>query len=120
MSVPQAQAASALLLALAAGTVDAVSFIVLHHTFTANMTGNTTKLGIAAGKNDGAAALPLVVAVAAFVGGAIWAGFGEPRWTTWPLAASIAAILAVGAIDILRPLHALFDDRRQAVAPDRE
>ena len=67
MSEPKAQAVSALLLALAAGIVDAVSFIVLHHTFTANMTGNTTKLGIAAGKGDSTAVLPLGVAVLVFV-----------------------------------------------------
>jgi uncharacterized membrane protein YoaK (UPF0700 family) len=246
VSATQAQAACALLLALAAGTVDAISFIVLHHIFTANMTGNTTKLGIAAGKGNGAAVLPLAVAVvvfvtaillataliefaarrgvrataapmlllegglvaalmvdgqhvlrhntapdhtiggfytlltlaivamgtqtasltkafgqtlrttyvsgllttfsqellnaispppkgrrsylrdelgvggrreslarlglhlavwAAFLGGATWAGFGETRWATWPLSASVAAILAAGAIDLHQPLH---------------
>jgi uncharacterized membrane protein YoaK (UPF0700 family) len=246
VSEARAQAAAALLLAFAAGTVDAVSFIVLHHTFTANMTGNTTKLGIAAGRGNGATLLPLAVAVAvfiaaivlataaiefatrrglrataapmltveaaliaalmldgrhilrhntapdhaiggfytlltlailamgtqtasltkafgqtlrttyvsgllttfsqelvnaispppsgggsylrdelglgarreslarvglhlavwaAFVSGAVWAGFGEPRWATWPLAIPIAAILAAGAIDAYRPLH---------------
>lgn len=56
-----------MLLAVAAGCVDAVSFIVLHHIFTANMTGNTTILGIAAGRGDGAAVLPLAVAVVVFV-----------------------------------------------------
>jgi uncharacterized membrane protein YoaK (UPF0700 family) len=246
VSDERARAAAALLLALAAGTVDAVSFIVLHHIFTANMTGNTTKLGIAAGRGNGAALVPLVVAVAvfvaaivlataaieiatrrgvrstaapmltleaaliaalmldgrhilrdntapdhtiggfytllalailamgtqtasltkafgqtlrttyvsgllttfsqelvnaispppngggsylrdelglgarreslrmlglhmavwtAFVGGAIWGGFGEPRWATWPLAIPLGAILAAGAIDLQRPLR---------------
>jgi|SRR5579884_173037 len=246
MSERQAQAATALLLALAAGSVDAVCFIVLHHIFTANMTGNTTKLGIAVGRGNGAAVLPLAVAVAAFVaaiviataaielaarrglrstaaptlvleaaviaalmvdgrriirhntapdhaiggfytlltlailamgtqtasltkafgrtlrttyvsgllttfgqelvnvlapppagrgsylrdeldlgdrpqslrrlalhvavwtaflGGAVWGGFGERRWTTWPLAVAVAAILAAAAIDVRRPLH---------------
>jgi len=55
------------LLALAAGCVDAVSFVVLHHVFTANMTGNDTLLGIAAGQGAGKAFVPLVVAVIAFV-----------------------------------------------------
>jgi uncharacterized membrane protein YoaK (UPF0700 family) len=246
VSERQAQAAAALLLALAAGSVDAVSFIVLHHVFTANMTGNTTKLGIAAGRGNGAAVLPLAVAVAvfvtsillatavielaarrglrstaapmlvleaaliaalmldgrhvvrhdtvaghtiggfytllvlaivamgtqtasltkafgqtlrttyvsgllttfsqellnvlappprgrgsylrdeleigdrpeslrrlalhlavwtAFLGGAVWGGFGEQRWTTWPLAAAVAAILAAAVIDLQRPVR---------------
>jgi uncharacterized membrane protein YoaK (UPF0700 family) len=246
VSEQRAQAASVLLLALAAGSVDAISFIVLHHIFTANMTGNTTKLGIAAGKANGPAALPLAVAVAvfiaaivlataliefaarrgfrataapmlmleaalvaalmldaphvlrhntapdhttggfytlltlailamgtqtasltkafgrtirttyvsgllttfsqellnaitppprdrasylrdelglgtrtqslarltlhlavwtAFLGGAIWGGYGERRWSTWPLALPLAAILAAGAVDLIRPLH---------------
>lgn len=246
MTERQAQASTALLLAFAAGTVDAVAFIVLHHIFTANMTGNTTKLGIAIGHGNGAAVVPLVVAVVvfvvaivaatatieltarrarrstaapmltleaallaalmvvghrtirnntapdhtiggfytmltlavfamgaqtasltkafgqtlrttyvsgllttfaqevlnavsppprghrsylrdelglgtrrrsltlvglhltvwtAFLGGATWGGFGEGRWTTWPLAAPVAALLAAGAIDIRRPLH---------------
>jgi uncharacterized membrane protein YoaK (UPF0700 family) len=61
------QAVAALLLALAAGCVDAVSFLVLHQTFTANMTGNSTELGIAGGFAHGSAAVPLVVAVAVFV-----------------------------------------------------
>src|SRR5579862_8159476 len=67
MGSRRAEAATALLLAVAAGTVDAVSYIVLHHIFTANMTGNTTKLGIAAGHDDGAAVIPLAVAVSVFV-----------------------------------------------------
>ena len=246
MTEHHAQAASALLLAIASGTVDAVSYTALDHVFTANMTGNTTELGIAVGLGTRADAVPLVVAVvvfvaaigstsalielaarrgmrataapvlvleavlvaalmfygrevlrhgvapghrlsgfyvllvlavvamgaqtasltkafgqtlrttyvsglltsfsqevlnvilppprgrrsylrdelslggrreslvrltlrlavySAFLGGAIWGGFGEPRWGTWPLALSIAALLAAGWIDVVRPLH---------------
>lgn len=246
MTAHQAQAASALLLALASGSVDAVSYTMLHHIFTANMTGNTTELGIAVGLDSRADVVPLAVAVAvfataiglasalieltarrglrataapvlaleaaivcalmvyglhvarngtapdhsaggfyvllvlavvamgaqtasltkafgqtlrttyvsglltafsqeilnvvlpppgdrpsylrdelslggrreslrrlslrlgvygAFLAGAIWGGFGEPRWTTWPLLLAIAAILAASSLDLLHPLH---------------
>jgi uncharacterized membrane protein YoaK (UPF0700 family) len=63
----RAQVAAVLLLAAAAGTVDAVSFLLLHQTFTANMTGNTTQLGIAAGHADRSALTPLAIAVGTFV-----------------------------------------------------
>jgi uncharacterized membrane protein YoaK (UPF0700 family) len=68
MTAARAQVATALLLAVAAGTVDAVSFIVLHHTFTANMTGNTTELGIAVSHNDVFSLVPLAIAIVLFVG----------------------------------------------------
>jgi uncharacterized membrane protein YoaK (UPF0700 family) len=68
VTAARAQVTAAVLLALAAGTVDAVSFIVLHQMFTANMTGNSTELGIAAGHGDEAALVPLAVAVGTFVG----------------------------------------------------
>lgn len=43
------------LLSLAAGCVDAVSYLGLNHVFTANMTGNTVLLGIALGQAQGQA-----------------------------------------------------------------
>jgi uncharacterized membrane protein YoaK (UPF0700 family) len=67
MTRARAQAVAAVLLALAAGCVDAVSFTVLHDTFTANMTGNSTQLGLLAGRGDGTELVPLAVAVLAFV-----------------------------------------------------
>jgi len=67
----RAQVAAALLLAAAAGAVDAVSFLFLHQTFTANMTGNATQLGIAVGHTDASAVRPLAIAVGTFVV-AIW------------------------------------------------
>jgi uncharacterized membrane protein YoaK (UPF0700 family) len=60
--------ATALLLAAAAGTVDAVGYLVLHQIFTANMTGNTTKVGIAAGHANADAFVPIAVAIGCFVG----------------------------------------------------
>jgi uncharacterized membrane protein YoaK (UPF0700 family) len=63
----RAQATAAVILALAAGSVDAVSFQVLHRIFTANMTGNSTQLGLSGGAGDAEALVPLVTAVSVFL-----------------------------------------------------
>lgn len=73
MTGGRSQVLAAVLLAVAAGCVDAVSFRVLHQTFTANMTGNSTELGIAGGLTHGSAAVPLGAAVGIFV---VAIGFG--------------------------------------------
>jgi uncharacterized membrane protein YoaK (UPF0700 family) len=67
VSTSRAQATAAALLASVAGCVDAVSYLVLHHTFTANMTGNSTELGIAGGLTRADVVIPLATAVAVFV-----------------------------------------------------
>jgi len=59
----------ALLLAAVAGFADVVGYLTLHQVFTAHMTGNTSKLGIALGRGDGRAALPLVSALLLFSAG---------------------------------------------------
>ena len=56
-----------LLLAWAAGSVDAIGFLGLHHVFTANMTGNTVLLGLSLGQGHGLAALSNVMALAGFM-----------------------------------------------------
>jgi uncharacterized membrane protein YoaK (UPF0700 family) len=93
----RAQAASAVLLALAAGAVDAVSFVLLHHVFTANMTGNTTKLGIAAGRDDAAALIPLAVAVALFVAAIVLATTALELAARHGVRATAAPLLGVEA-----------------------
>jgi uncharacterized membrane protein YoaK (UPF0700 family) len=93
----RAGAAGAVLLALAAGAVDAVSFIVLHHTFTANMTGNSTQLGISGGRADAKALVPLAVAVATFVGSIALATAGIEVATRRRLRAAIAPVLVLEA-----------------------
>jgi uncharacterized membrane protein YoaK (UPF0700 family) len=57
------------LLSLAAGCVDAVSYLGLNNVFTANMTGNTVLLGLAIGQAKPQAALRSGVALAGFVVG---------------------------------------------------
>lgn len=63
------QRALAVALAAVAGFVDVVGYLTLHHLFTAHMTGNTSKLGVALGRGDLAGAVPLAVAPLVFVGG---------------------------------------------------
>ncbi len=55
-----------LILAWAAGSLDAIGYLGLGHVFTANMTGNTVLLGLALGQEQGVAALRSVVALGGF------------------------------------------------------
>lgn len=55
-----------LILAWAAGSLDAIGYLGLGHIFTANMTGNTVLLGLALGEGQGVAALRSVVALGGF------------------------------------------------------
>ncbi len=55
-----------LLLAWAAGSVDAIGFLGLGHVFTANMTGNTVLLGLSLGQGRSLAALANVIALVGF------------------------------------------------------
>ncbi|MGN6697263.1 MAG: YoaK family protein, partial [Thermomicrobiales bacterium] len=55
-----------LLLAGAAGSLDAISYLGLGHVFTANMTGNTVLLGVALAQRDMPAALRNAVALVGF------------------------------------------------------
>jgi uncharacterized membrane protein YoaK (UPF0700 family) len=85
----------ALLLAGTAGFVDVVGYLTLHHLFTAHMTGNTSKLGVALGRGHLGAALPLAVVPFLFAGG-IAAGTllvdGGRRWAALGLQAILIAI----------------------------
>jgi uncharacterized membrane protein YoaK (UPF0700 family) len=57
-------------LAGVAGFVDVVGYLTLHHLFTAHMTGNASKLGVALGHGNLPSALPLAVVPVLFVAGA--------------------------------------------------
>jgi uncharacterized membrane protein YoaK (UPF0700 family) len=106
------KAAVSLLLAAAAGTVDAITFTVLHQIFTANMTGNTTTLGIAAGRGNVATLVPLGVAVAVFVVAIVLATVvieiasrRGAHATAAPMLLLEAALLAVLMVDGHHILH---------------
>jgi uncharacterized membrane protein YoaK (UPF0700 family) len=58
-----------LLLTLAAGSVDAISYLGLGHVFTAMMTGNTVLLGLALGQGHVLAALRSILALTGFAVG---------------------------------------------------
>jgi uncharacterized membrane protein YoaK (UPF0700 family) len=63
-----------LVLTAAAGLVDAVSYLALGHVFVANMTGNVVFLGFSIGGASGVSASASLVAIAAFLAGALWGG----------------------------------------------
>ncbi|HWO43776.1 MAG TPA: YoaK family protein [Candidatus Eisenbacteria bacterium] len=105
-----------LILALAAGSVDAISYLGLGHVFTAMMTGNIVLLGLALAQGEVLAALRSILALIGFAAGVfIGAVFVEresgPR--EWPIAVtrSLAvetSILALAAaatvvVDHTRP-----------------
>lgn len=57
------------MLAAVAGFLDVVGYLTLHHLFTAHMTGNASKLGVALGRGDLGGAAPLALAPFLFVAG---------------------------------------------------
>lgn len=86
--VPRARDVLLVLLAGAAGSVDALSYLRLGNVFTANMTGNAVLLGIAVGEREGARVLRSVLALGGFalgvLAGAALCGRGdrpEGRWS---------------------------------------
>lgn len=88
-----------LLLAWAAGSVDAISYLALGHVFTANMTGNTLLMGMNAGQGKGVEALRSAVALIGYLSGvaigALLAKSGEKR-AKW--SAGITATLALETV----------------------
>lgn len=85
-----------LILAWAAGSLDAIGYLGLGHVFTANMTGNTVLLGLALGQEQGVAALRSVVAVGGFAlgvatGATIMSKDGERM--DWPPSVTTALFL---------------------------
>jgi uncharacterized membrane protein YoaK (UPF0700 family) len=84
------------MLSLAAGCVDAVSYLGLGQIFVANMTGNTVLFGLALGQAKEQAALRAVVALGGFVAG-VAAGAAilgrDPERSTW--SSGVTAALAV-------------------------
>jgi uncharacterized membrane protein YoaK (UPF0700 family) len=113
-TTPSANAAAPLpwlllLLSVTTGLVDAISVLGLGKVFTANMTGNVVFLGFAAAGTPGFRVMPYLVAMLAFLGGALIGGRagkmhrGRPL-RRWLLTAAgiealllwIAAVVAIG------------------------
>jgi uncharacterized membrane protein YoaK (UPF0700 family) len=85
-----------LLLAGAAGAVDAVSYMELGRVFTANMTGNTVLLGLAMVEAESAAAMRTALALVGFLAGSALGAWTVERWQAggdWPLTVTIVLAL---------------------------
>ncbi len=94
--------AALLLLTVGTGLVDAVSYLGLGHVFVANMTGNVVFLGFAANRSSGLSATLALIALGAFMFGALTGGaVGHRIGTTraWPssVLGVQALLLAAGA-----------------------
>ena len=90
------------LLSVAAGCVDAVSYLDLGHVFTANMTGNTVLLGLSLGQADWQAALRSGVALVGFIigvgaGSVIASGYGE-REAVWPITVTVTLAVELAVL----------------------
>jgi uncharacterized membrane protein YoaK (UPF0700 family) len=84
----------AVALAASAGFVDVVGYLTLHHVFTAHMTGNTSKLGVALGHGALAKALPLAIAPFLFAAGIAAGTVLVDRGRAWAAIAVQAALVA--------------------------
>src|SRR5215211_3780977 len=108
------------LLSVAAGGVDAVSYLGLGHIFTANMTGNTVLLGLSLGQahwqtalRSGVALLGFIIGVA--VGTVIASGDRQERHAVWPIMVTVTlavelafiAAFALGFYLVGRAAHTL-------------
>lgn len=102
---------SALLLglALASGMVDAASYLGLGRVFTANMTGNTVLLGVAAATGSGRDAARAASALAGFCAGvAIGVALVRRDASTWPHSARRALwfeLVALAGLLVAWSLH---------------
>lgn len=92
-----------LTLTVVTGVVDAVSYLALGHVFVANMTGNVVFLGFALAGAEGLSALASVVAMAAFLAGALAGGraaarFPAHRGRLLTLATALQTVLVAAAV----------------------
>jgi uncharacterized membrane protein YoaK (UPF0700 family) len=107
-ALPPAREGLLVLLAGAAGCIDALSYLRLGNVFTANMTGNAVLLGIATGQQVGTRALHSAVALAGFVlgvlAGAALCGRHQGSQTGgWPPGVTLALgveLVALGALAV--------------------
>ena len=85
----------AMLLALTVGTglVDAISYLLLGHVFVANMTGNVLFLGFALAGAGGFSLSTVLLAIAAFVAGAVVGGRVTVVWKHRGVALFVVALV---------------------------
>jgi uncharacterized membrane protein YoaK (UPF0700 family) len=92
----------AVALAGVAGFLDAVGYLTLAHLFTAHMTGNTSKLGIALGHGKLGAALPLALAPPLFAvgvaAGTLLVDARRPRAPLLAEAVLVTAFMTIGGL----------------------
>jgi uncharacterized membrane protein YoaK (UPF0700 family) len=100
---PGREAPLLLSLALAAGSVDALTYLGLGRVFTANMTGNTVLLGVAVAQGSSSDALRALVALGGFcLGGALGMALIGTRRGPWPrLTWAVFALETVGLAALL-------------------
>lgn len=101
-----------ILLAFAAGAVDAISFLGLDEVFTANMTGNTVLLGLALGQGEFDAVWRSATALGAFlVGVALAAAIVErDRAGPWPRSVTLTLGIESGVLGAFAILWAVAAD----------
>ncbi|GGV72918.1 membrane protein [Streptomyces longisporoflavus] len=92
-----------LTLTLVTGLVDAVSYLALGHVFVANMTGNVVFLGFALAGAEGLSATASLVAMAAFLAGALAGGrfgtrFAGHRGRLLTLATALQTVLVAASV----------------------
>ncbi|WP_367323509.1 YoaK family protein [Streptomyces sp. HUAS ZL42] len=90
-----------LLLTVVSGLIDAVSFLGLHHVFTANMTGNVVVLGFAAAGAPGFSVPHTATSLAGFLLGGVTGGrlarrLGAGSRRTWARVTLAAEALLIG------------------------
>ncbi|MBV8266636.1 MAG: DUF1275 domain-containing protein [Planctomycetaceae bacterium] len=92
-----------LVLTIVTGVVDAVSYLRLGHVFVANMTGNVVFLGFALAGASGLSAVASIVALAAFLLGALAGGhlgtrLGQNRGRLLAAATAVKTVLVAVAL----------------------
>lgn len=100
-----------LVLTVISGLIDAVSYLGLHHVFTANMTGNVVVLGFAAAGAPGFSVSHTAASLGCFLAGAVaggrvtrWLGGGSRRtWARVTLAAEAVLVGAASAVAFAAP-----------------
>jgi uncharacterized membrane protein YoaK (UPF0700 family) len=104
--------AALLTLTAVTGLVDAVSYLRLGHVFVANMTGNVVFLGFTADPHSGLSAMASLIAIAAFVLGALAGGraahvLAATRPARWLAAMFTGETIILGLVALLTGIGVL-------------